>query len=255
MSKQSVFHKPKSKNSPLKALFLNCTIKPSSEVSHTKALMDRLASTLEQLDNVEVEIVHVLDYNVQFGVQNDMGNGDEWPQILEKIKTCNIFIMGMPIWMGVRSSVAQMVIERLDGSTKEGGCPDTGQFPLYGSVAGVVVTGNEDGAHDCVANTFANLLHFGVTIPPNTDVYWVGDAGPGMSYIDAGGELSPYVERNIMLTAQNLIFGAKLLQKHPYPTNIKELNQRMMKKTKVKNKLQNEMNQKLRVELGELERV
>jgi multimeric flavodoxin WrbA len=140
----------------------------------------------------------------------------------------------MPIWMGVRSSIAQRVIERLDGTTKTVMCEKTGQFPLYGSVCGCVVTGNEDGSHDCVANTFANLLHFGVTVPPNTDLYWVGDAGPGASFIEAGGELSPYVRRNAELTAQNLLFAAKLLRENPYPINIAEQNKIMMKRNEVK---------------------
>ena len=104
----------------------------------------------------------------------------------------------------------------------------------YGSVCGCVVTGNEDGSHDCVANTFANLLHFGVTIPPNTDLYWVGDAGPGASFIEAGGALSPYVRRNAELTATNLLFAAKLLRENPYTVNIAEQNAKMMTRGKVK---------------------
>ncbi len=140
----------------------------------------------------------------------------------------------MPIWMGVRSSIAQRIIERLDGTTKTIMCEKTGQFPLYGSVCGCVVTGNEDGSHDCVATTFANLLHFGVTVPPNTDLYWVGDAGPGASYIEAGGDMSPYVRRNAELTALNLLFAAKLLRDNPYPINIAEHNKAMMERNKVK---------------------
>jgi hypothetical protein len=140
----------------------------------------------------------------------------------------------MPVWMGVRSSIAQRIIERLDGTTKTIMCEKTGQFPLYGSACGCVVTGNEDGSHACVANTFANLLHFGVTVPPNTDLYWVGDAGPGASYIEAGGDMSPYVRRNAELTALNLIFAAKLLRDNPYPINIAEHNKVMMERGKVK---------------------
>jgi len=74
-------------------------------------------------------------------------------------------------------------------------------FSLYNTVAGVVVTGKEDGAHDVAANTLYNLAHFGCTIPPNTDVYWVGDAGPVASFIEAHGGLSPYVQRNVEMTA------------------------------------------------------
>ncbi|GHB16920.1 8-demethyl-8-aminoriboflavin-5'-phosphate (AFP) synthase RosB [Pseudovibrio japonicus] len=230
----SVFHEMK-KQGPLNALFLNCTLKNGPEVSNTEALCNLLIERLKAHEpSIETETVRVVDYNVKPGVANDEGEGDEWPQILEKIKRCNIIVPAMPIWMGVRSSVIQRVIERLDGTTKTVMCEKTGQFPLYGSVAGCVVTGNEDGSHDCIANTFANLLHFGVTVPPNTDLYWVGDAGPGASYIEAGGELSPYVRRNAELTAINLLFAAKLLRDNPYPINIAEHNAKMMMQNKVK---------------------
>ncbi len=230
----SIFHEAKSEG-PLYALFLNCTLKKSPATSNTEALCDLLIERLKSYEpDIETEIVRVADYNVLPGISNDEGDGDEWPQILEKVKRCNIFVPAMPIWMGVRSSIAQRVIERLDGTTKTIMCEKTGQFPLYGSACGVVVTGNEDGSHDCVANTFANLLHFGVTVPPNTDLYWVGDAGPGASYIEAGGELSPYVRRNADLTAENLLFAAKLLRDNPYQINIAQHNKTMMERGKVK---------------------
>ncbi len=230
----SIFHEAKSEG-PLYALFLNCTLKKSPATSNTEALCDLLIERLKSYEpDIETEIVRVADYNVLPGISNDEGDGDEWPQILEKVKRCNIFVPAMPIWMGVRSSIAQRVIERLDGTTKTIMCEKTGQFPLYGSACGVVVTGNEDGSHDCVANTFANLLHFGVTVPPNTDLYWVGDAGPGASYIEAGGELSPYVRRNADLTAENLLSAAKLLRDNPYQINIAQHNKTMMERGKVK---------------------
>ncbi len=230
----SIFHAIK-KEGPLYALFLNCTLKKSPEVSNTEALIGLLIERLKHYEpDIETEVVRVVDFNVKPGIGNDEGGGDEWPQILDKVKRCNIIVPAMPIWMGVRSSVMQRVIERLDGTTKTVMCEKTGQFPLYGTACGCVVTGNEDGSHDCVANTFANLLHFGVTVPPNTDLYWVGDAGPGASYIEAGGELSPYVRRNADLTAINLLFAAKLLRKNPYEINIAEHNARMMERNKIK---------------------
>ncbi len=231
---QSIFHAAK-REGPLYALFLLCTLKKSPTTSNTEALCDLLIERLKAHEpDIETEIIRVADYKVLPGIENDEGAGDEWPQILERIKRCNIFIPAMPIWMGVRSSVAQRIIERLDGTTKTIMCGETGQFPLYGSTCGVVVTGNEDGSHSCVANTFANLLHFGVTVPPNTDLYWVGDAGPGASFVEAGGELSPYIRRNAELTALNLLFAAKLLRDNPYPINIAQHNKTMMERNKVK---------------------
>ncbi|NOR77493.1 MAG: flavodoxin family protein [Methanophagales archaeon] len=179
----------------LKAVILNCTLKRSPEVSNTRALIDK-AVTLFHEQGVETEVIRVIDHNVRFGVSSDEGEGDEWPEILKKIKACDILIIGSPIWFGVRSAVAQMVLERLDGTYDESD-PETGQFPLYGKVGGVVITGNEDGAHDVAANTLFNLSHLGCTIPPNVDTYWVGDAGPGLSYIEAGGDKHLYTNKTV----------------------------------------------------------
>jgi multimeric flavodoxin WrbA len=198
----------------LNALLLNCTLKKSPAESNTQALMDRVIAALEPLD-VECESVRVVDYNVPYGVSSDMGDGDEWPQILEKVLAADILIMGMPIWFGVRCSVAQVVIERLDGTYND--TNDVGQYPLYNTVAGVVVTGNEDGAHDAAATTLFNLSHLGCTIPPNADTYWLGDAGPGPSYIEARGWDHKYTQKTTMWMAHNVVHLARMLKQRPIP--------------------------------------
>lgn len=198
----------------LKALGLNCTLKRSPEVSNTEALMNRVLGLLAE-HGVETEILRPVDYEIKFGVTSDEGDGDEWPQILEKIKAADILLMGMSIWFGVRSSVMQMVIERLDGTYNE--TNDVGQYPLYNKVAGVVVTGNEDGAHASAETTIFNLTHLGCAIPPNADTYWVGEAGPGPSYIEAGGENHPYTQKTSSWCAHNLLHLARILRERPIP--------------------------------------
>lgn len=198
----------------LKALLLNCTLKKSPEPSNTEALMDRAIKVLESLDT-ECEKVRIVDHEIPFGVSSDMGDGDEWPPILEKVLAADILILGMPIWFGVRSSVAQMVIERLDGTYNT--TNDVGQYPLYNTVGGVVVTGNEDGAHDCASNTLFNLSHLGCTIPPNADTYWLGDAGPGPSYIEAEGWNHPYTQKTTSWMAHNVVHLARMLKERPIP--------------------------------------
>jgi multimeric flavodoxin WrbA len=202
----------------LTALFLNCTLKKSPEQSNTQALIDKVAALFGEL-GVRSDTIRVVDHNVKFGVMSDEGEGDEWPGILERIKECDILVIATPIWFGVRSSVAQMVIERLDGTYLEGH-PDTGQFPLYNKVAGVIVTGNEDGAHDAAATTLFNLSHLGCTVPPNADSYWVGDAGPGPSYIEAGGDRHLYTNKTARFLAHNLTYMARLLKSNPIPTSL-----------------------------------
>ncbi|MGH2713268.1 MAG: flavodoxin family protein [Thermoleophilaceae bacterium] len=193
----------------LKAVLLNCTIKKSPAVSNTQALMDKAIAILEQ-QGVECETVRVVDHNIPFGVSSDMGDGDEWPTILEKIIGADIVIVGTPIWFGVRSSVCQMVIERLDGTYNS--TNEKGQYPLYGKVGGVVVTGNEDGAHDAAANTLFSLSHLGLTIPPNANTYWLGEAGPSPSYIEAGGEHHAYTQKTTRWMAHNVVHMARMLK-------------------------------------------
>lgn len=205
----------------LKALFLNCTLKRSPEVSNTRALIDKAVKLFEDL-GVESEVIRLADYNIPSGISSYEGEGDQWPEILEKIKACDILIIGSPIWFGVRSSIVQRTIERLDDTYTQGDS-QTGQFPLYGKVAGVIVTGNEDGAHNVGAHTLFNLSHLGCTIPPNSDSYWVGDAGPGPSYIEAGGQRHLYTNKTVRYMVHNLYYFANLLKDNPIPTNLNEL--------------------------------
>ena len=208
-------------DAPLKAVILNCTLKKSPEVSNTEALIRKVVDLMTPL-GVESEIVRVVDHHIPFGVASDLGAGDDWPRIYAKLKAADIVIIGTPIWFGVRGSVAQLVIERLDGSYSDGD-PVTGQFPLYGKVAGVIVTGNEDGAHDAAGTTLFNLTHLGCVVPPNADTYWVGDAGPGPSYVEAGGDRHLYTNKTARYLAHNVTWMARLLRANPIPTNLKEL--------------------------------
>jgi multimeric flavodoxin WrbA len=198
----------------LEAVLLNCTLKKSPAPSNTQALMDHVIETLEGLD-VRCETIRVVDHHVPFGVSSDEGDGDEWPAILEKILAANILVIGTPIWFGVRGSVAQLVIERLDGTYND--TNEVGQYPLYNTVGGVVVTGNEDGAHDAAGTTLFNLSHLGCTIPPNADTYWVGDAGPGPSFIEAEGWKSDYTRKTAGWMAHNLVHVARMLAERPIP--------------------------------------
>lgn len=197
----------------LRAVFLNCTLKRSPEVSNTEALIGKVIEWFDALD-VSSDVIRVVDHNVSYGVTSDEGDGDEWPQILERIKAADIIVIGTPIWFGVRSSVCQKVIERLDGTYME--TNEFGQYPLYNKVGGVVVTGNEDGAHAAAETTLFNLSHLGCAIPPNADTYWVGEAGPGPSYLEAGQDHA-YTKRTTRWMAHNLVHLARILKANPIP--------------------------------------
>ena len=135
-------------------------------------------------EEIDSEIIRLADYNIAYGIAPDMGDGDEWPAIFEKVKAADILIIGTPLWLGEKSSIATLAIERLYGSSSE--TNDKGQAIYYNKVGGVIVTGNEDGAKHAAASILYGLSHMGFVVPPNVDAYWVGEAGPGPSYIDAG---------------------------------------------------------------------
>lgn len=205
----------------LKAVFLNCSLKSSEEVSNTEGIMKDVQTHYNQL-GVESEIIRLADYRVALGVQEDMGDGDQWPEILEKVKAADILIIGTPLWLGEKSSLATLAIERLYGSSSV--TNDKGQAIFYNKVGGALVTGNEDGAKHASASLLYGLSHIGFLIPPNVDAYWVGEAGPGPSYNEAGRD-NDFTKTAIERLAYNTFHLAGLLKNNPIPAEGNTLDQ------------------------------
>jgi multimeric flavodoxin WrbA len=214
----------------MKVLFLNCTLKKSPETSNTEAFIKNAAKIFKELD-VESEIVRVVDHHVSFGVTSDEGNNDEWPLILEKVKQADMLVIATPLWRGDRGSVAKMVAERLDGVMSEG-TAENGQYLTYNKVAGVMVDGNEDGAKKAISSITFDLSEHGFTVPVNAMTYYVGEAGPGPSYIEAGGDKHQFTNNMMLLMVHNMVHLAKTLKANPYPTNVKALEERSKKMSK-----------------------
>jgi multimeric flavodoxin WrbA len=159
-----------------RATILNCTLKPSPGRSNTEALASVLIDALESAD-VRCELIRVVDLDIKPGVESDQGDGDEWPGVLEKILGSQILVIATPTWLGRPSSVAQRVLERLDALLSE--TDEEGRPVAYNRVAGVVVTGNEDGAHHVISEVSGALGDIGFTIPGQSWTYWNRDQGPG----------------------------------------------------------------------------
>ena len=197
----------------LRALVLNCTLKPAPTASSTEVLGSELLEALAEHD-VSGETVRVIDQQVKFGVQTDEGDGDGWPAIRSKMLESDILVIATPIWMGQPSAVCKMVLERLDAELAE--TDDEGRMLTYGKVGGVVVVGNEDGAHHTSAEVYQALSDVGFTIPANGVTYWVGEAMQGTDYQDK----DPKPEKTGQTTrtlAANAAHLARLLKKSPYP--------------------------------------
>lgn len=206
--------------SGLKALFINCSIKKDPKDSHTQRLMNRAIGIMRE-QGVEVESVHLLEHQVAFGMEKDLTqhgwDRDDWPKIQQKIMDADILVLGSPIWLGVKSSVATLVVERMYAYS--GDRNEKGQYLYYGKAAGCIITGNEDGIKHCSMDILYAMQHIGYAIPPQADAGWIGEAGPGASYGDVdvktgkvAGYDNDFTNRNTTFMAWNLMHMAKLLK-------------------------------------------
>ncbi len=197
----------------MKALVLNCTLKPSPEPSRTEALAQVVISELEQ-GGAEVETVRLVDLNLKPGVRTDEGEGDDWPKVHEKIMAADILVFATPTWVGQMSSVCMRALERMDALFEE--TDDSGRPVAFGKVGGIVITGNEDGAHHIVATVSQALIDMGFTMAAQSWTYWHLGPGPGPDYVetDQGHDYSDRVGRN---AARNMLALARVLKPDTYP--------------------------------------
>jgi multimeric flavodoxin WrbA len=201
--------------SDLRALYINCTLKRSPATSNTHGLAERSIAILER-NGVTVEQIRAVDHEIATGVYPDMtehgAERDEWPQIFEKVLAADILVLLSPIWLGEKSSVCTRVVERLYGNSFL--LNEAGQYAYYGRVGGSIITGNEDGAKHCAMNILYSLQHLGYAIPPQADSAWLGEAGPGPSYLDpgSGGPENDFTNRNTAFMSWNLMHMARMIK-------------------------------------------
>ena len=201
--------------SDLNALFLNCTLKRSPELSHTDGLI-RISRAILEKNGVAVEVLRPIDHRIATGVYPDMTEHgwevDDWPEIYAKVQAADILVVTTPIWLGEKSSVCTQVIERLYGNSSQ--LNASGQYAYYGRVGGCLITGNEDGAKHCAMNVLYSLQHLGYVIPPQADAAWLGEAGPGPSYLDpdSGGPENDFTNRNTTFMTWNLLHLARMIK-------------------------------------------
>jgi multimeric flavodoxin WrbA len=196
----------------MKALVINCTLKPSPQPSNTEALARVVVQALEK-DGVDVGVVRAVDLDIAPGVTSEaVREGDAWPQVHERLLDAEILVIASPTWLGRPSSVAQRVLERMDAMLSE---TDDEERPVaYNRVAGVVVTGNEDGAHHVISDISGGLADIGYTVPGQAWTYWHLGPGPGPDYLDdeRGREWSHSTARAM---AANLYGVARALADRP----------------------------------------
>jgi multimeric flavodoxin WrbA len=197
----------------LTAFGLVCSLKPSPDRSSSELLAQQVLDALGK-HGVSGSLERVLDHDVKPGVEADMGDGDAWPALRERMLAADIFLLATPTWMGHLSSVAQRVLERLDAEISD--TDDAGRMRTYGKVAAAVVVGNEDGAHKISADLFQGLNDVGFSLAPGAVTYWNGEAMQTTDYQDLD-ETPESVASTTASLAANAAHLARLLAEHPYP--------------------------------------
>jgi multimeric flavodoxin WrbA len=201
--------------SGLRAIYFNGTLKRSPEVSNTEGLLHASMELMEK-HGVKTELIRTIDRDIATGVYPDMTEHgwetDEWPELYKKVQAADILVVCGPIWLGDNSSQTKKLIERLYADSGE--LNEKGQWAYYGKVGGAIITGNEDGLKHCAMNILYSLQHIGYMIPPQADAGWIGEVGPGPSYLDknSGGPENDFTNRNITFMTYNLMHTAKLLK-------------------------------------------
>lgn len=197
----------------MKALILNCTLKPSPEVSNTEALANEFVEELKRL-GVETKVIRVADHNIITGIKSDLGEGDAWPVILKELLASEILIMATPTWMGTMSSEALKVLERINGLYPK---RDAQNRPVtFNKVAGFVVTGAEDGARHVVYEIAGALMDVGFTIAPQSYTYWNNGPGPGDNYLESDYRKDWSIKTG-KAAAANVVAVARALMNMPIP--------------------------------------
>ncbi|KTE02736.1 flavodoxin [Sphingopyxis sp. H038] len=199
---------------PLTAAAINCSLSAKGRASSTDAMIAVLAEHFAALDVTVADPIRIAAHNVKWGVTSNQGPDDDWPKIREQILAADILIFGTPIWMGQASSVAKLVMERMDAFLSETG--DQGRMPSYSKVAVAAIVGNEDGAHNVSAQIFQALNDVGWTIPAVAACYWVGEAMGSTDFKDLEHRPRKVTETAKMVAA-NAAHLARLLKQAPYP--------------------------------------
>ena len=201
----------------MKVLVLNGSLKHAPDETNTGELAQLVLDGMVGPD-VQTDTIRLADKNIPVGVVRSAGEGDDWPEIAEKIKDSDILIMATPTWWGGRSSLIQRVIERMDYIDEEHRAGKPNQ--LYNKVGGIVVTGNEDGAMSIIGGIMMMMTFMGFTLPPGCATYWIGEVGGSLDGDPDRRRANETTKKMAKTLGRNLLFYATLLKVHPLePSN------------------------------------
>ena len=200
-------------DAPLNVLALNASLKHEPALSNTGELAALVLDELRALAPMSAHEVRLSDATLPVGLGFREAAEDDWPDLVTRIKAADIVLFCTPIWWGGRSSLMQRLIERLDALDEEYSA--TGRSAIKGKVAGIVITGSEDGALSVMGSIMMVLSFMGFTLPPECAAYWVGEVGQPTSE-DRDKRLRNMASQHMAKgLAQSLVYHARLLKAHP----------------------------------------
>jgi multimeric flavodoxin WrbA len=197
----------------LKVLVLNASLKHAPEISNTEELAQLVLDHMPK-DSIQYEIIRLADKHIPVGLGFKETDDDEWPEIVGTLKAADIVIFATPIWWGGRSSLMQRIIERMDALDEE--YIAGGRSALLNKVAGIVITGSEDGAQATLGGMMEVLTFMNFTLPPEACAYWVGEVGQPPSKDREKRLMNESTKHMAKNLARNLIHYASLLKEHPF---------------------------------------
>jgi multimeric flavodoxin WrbA len=198
---------------PFTVLVLNASLKHGDKASNTEEVTDMVISQMKTHGDVAVTTVRLSDKIIPVGLGYKESEDDEWPAIVEEIKKADIVIFATPIWWGGRSSLMQRAIERMDAFDED--VLNGGRAVLLNKVAGIVITGSEDGAQAVMASIMSTLSFLNFTLPPSCCTYWVGEVGMDPKTDAERRRANKAVEHMAEATGRNLMYYAHLLRENP----------------------------------------
>lgn len=197
----------------LNVLVLNASLKHGPTTSNTEEVAQLVLDEMQKITPIRSEVVRLADMDIPVGLGFKESDTDEWPAVVERLKAAHIVLFATPVWWGQRSSLMQRIIERLDAFDEE--AHSSGRSELLNKVAGIVITGSEDGAQQTMASIMEVLSFMNFTLPPQCCTYWVGEVGMDSKTDADRRRKNPAVARMAQNTAKNLVAVAQMLQKTP----------------------------------------
>ncbi len=197
----------------LSVLILNASLKHGKDLSNTEELAMLVVRNMKEHSKIKLDTVRLADENIPVGLGFRESKDDDWPKIVGKMLKADIILFATPIWWGNRSSLMQRIIERMDAFDEQ--YIAAGRSALLNKVAGIVITGSEDGAQQTMASIMSTLSFMDFTLPPECTTYWVGEVGQDPKLDREKRLKSKAAEHMAKNTARNLVYYAQLLKLHP----------------------------------------